>query len=226
MSTTFYTCADALPVFLHERNVFMRETAYNAYRRSSYVLANALVSFPPLLLLAGAFSAVTFPAVGLRGGAAGFGYYFAAALASFWAGSGFVTFLSGVVSHVMVGYTCVVALLAYFLLFSGFFIARDRIPRYWLWFHYLSLGGADIRGVAAGGAAGGAEGEGAGGDRGGAGVAIADDTCLTTGADVLRQQAVTQLGKWQALAVTVASGFFFRLLFYVALLLGSKNRRR
>ncbi|KAL1819299.1 hypothetical protein ACET3Z_014168 [Daucus carota] len=35
MSTTFYTCADALPVFLQERYIFMRETAYNAYRRSS-----------------------------------------------------------------------------------------------------------------------------------------------------------------------------------------------
>ncbi|KAG2323179.1 hypothetical protein Bca52824_016392 [Brassica carinata] len=42
MSTMFYTCADALPVFLQERYIFMRETAYNAYRRSSYVLSHAV----------------------------------------------------------------------------------------------------------------------------------------------------------------------------------------
>jgi len=39
----------------------------------------------------------------------------------------------------MLVYTVVVAILAYFLLFSGFFISRDQTPPYWLWFHYLSL---------------------------------------------------------------------------------------
>ncbi|KAH9326051.1 hypothetical protein KI387_006229, partial [Taxus chinensis] len=60
MSTTFYCCADALPIFLQERYIFMRETAYNAYRRSSYVLAHALVSIPSLTLLSLAFAVTTF----------------------------------------------------------------------------------------------------------------------------------------------------------------------
>ncbi|KAG5607751.1 hypothetical protein H5410_029243 [Solanum commersonii] len=139
MSTTFYTCADALPVFLQERYIFMRETAYNAYRRSSYCLSHAIVSLPALIFLSFAFAAITFWAVGLVGGFSGFLFYFAIILASFWAGNSFVTFLSGVVPSVMLGYTIVVAILAYFLLFSGFFINRDRIPPYWIWFHYLSL---------------------------------------------------------------------------------------
>lgn len=117
----------------------MRETAYNAYRRSSYVLAHAIISLPSLLVLSLAFAAVTFWPVGLAGGFSGFMFFFYVILASFWAGSSFVTFLSGVVSHVMLGFTVVVAILAYFVLFSGFFITRDRIPPYWIWFHYLSL---------------------------------------------------------------------------------------
>ncbi|CAM0949471.1 unnamed protein product [Alopecurus aequalis] len=48
MSTMFYVCADALPVFVQERHIYLRETAHNAYRRISYVLSNAFVSFPPL----------------------------------------------------------------------------------------------------------------------------------------------------------------------------------
>ncbi|MFQ6647826.1 hypothetical protein Gotur_021867 [Gossypium turneri] len=139
MSTTYYTCADALPVFLQERYIFMRETAYNAYRRLSYVISNALVALPGLIFLSFAFAMATFWAVGLDGGLSGFLFYFLIMFASFWSGSSFVTFLSGVVPHVMLGYTIVVAILAYFLLFSGFFINRDRIPGYWIWFHYLSL---------------------------------------------------------------------------------------
>ncbi|KAF2318644.1 hypothetical protein GH714_009527 [Hevea brasiliensis] len=130
MSTTFYTCADALPVFLQERYIFMRETAYNAYRRSSYVLSHALVSLPSLIFLSFSFAAITFWAVGLDGGFSGFFFFFLIIFASFWAGNSFVTFLSGVVPHVMLGYTIVVAILAYFLLFSGFFMNRDRIPPY------------------------------------------------------------------------------------------------
>ncbi|KAL6853624.1 hypothetical protein ACP4OV_019653 [Aristida adscensionis] len=248
MSTMFYTCADALPVFLQERYVFLRETAYGAYRRASYVLSNAIVSFPALVVLSLAFAFTTFFAVGLAGGASGFAFYTLAILASFWAGSGFVTFLSGVIPHVMIGYTVVVAVLAYFLLFSGFFINRDRIPDYWIWFHYLSLVKYPFEGVL--------QNEfGHGGEcfvRGtqmfdnspmaalpeamkvrvlasissALGVGIGADTCVVTGHGVLTQAAVTQLGKWECLLVTAAWGFLFRLFFYFSLVLGSKNKRR
>lgn len=248
MSTTFYTCADALPVFLQERYIFMRETAYNAYRRSSYVLSHSLVVLPSLIFLSFAFSATTFWAVGLDGGLSGFLFYFFMIFAAFWAGSSFVTFLSGVVPHVMLGYTIVVAILAYFLLFSGFFITRDRIPPYWIWFHYISLVKYPYEGVL--------QNEFENPTKCFVkGIQIFDNsplgqvpnamklnllksmsktlgmpinarTCLTTGADILQQQGITDLSKWNCLWVTVAWGFFFRILFYFCLLLGSKNKRR
>ncbi|KAF5737134.1 ABC-2 type transporter family protein [Tripterygium wilfordii] len=248
MSTTFYTCAEAIPVFLQERYIFMRETAYNAYRRSSYVLAHSIISVPSLILLSLAFAATTFWAVGLAGGLSGFCFFFFTMLASFWAGSSFVTFLSGVVSHVMLGYTVVVAILAYFVLFSGFFISRDRIPPYWLWFHYISLVKYPYEGVL----------QNEFDDptkcfvRGvqmfdntplgsvplslktkllnsmstALGMNISGNTCVTTGRDILQQQGITDISKWNCLWITVAWGFFFRFLFYFTLLLGSKNKRR
>lgn len=248
MSTTFYTCADALPVFLQERFIFMRETAYNAYRRSSYVFSSSLVAVPSIIILSMAFAIITFWSVGLDGGVHGFFFYFAIILASFWAGSSFVTFLSGVIPHVMIGYVIVVAILAYYLLFSGFFINRDRIPDYWIWFHYISLvkypyeavlhnefqdpNKCFVRGTQI---------------FDGSPLAIADEatkvrllhsmsetlgvplnagTCLTTGADLLEQQGVNDLSKWDCLWITIAWGFFFRILFYFCLVLGSKNKRR
>lgn len=248
MSTMFYTCSDSLPVFLNERYIFLRETAYNAYRRSSYVLSHTIVGFPSLIVLSFAFALTTFFAVGLAGGADGFFFFVAIVLASFWAGSGFATFLSGVVTNVMLGFPVVVSTLAYFLLFSGFFINRDRIPKYWLWFHYLSLvkypyeavmqnefsdptrcfvrgvqmfdntplaalpGVLKVRVLRAMSQS--------------LGVDIGTNTCITTGPDFLRQQAVTDLTKWDCLWITVAWGFLFRVLFYISLLLGSRNKRR
>ncbi|KAI6676410.1 hypothetical protein NL676_037206 [Syzygium grande] len=148
----------------------------------------------------------------------------------------------------MLGYTIVVAILAYFLLFSGFFINRDRIPPYWIWFHYLSLvkypyegvlqnefqdpAKCFVRGVQIFDST----------PLGTApesvklqllqtisntlGMEITASTCLTTGTDILQQQGVTDLSKWRCLWVTVAWGFLFRILFYFSLLLGSKNKRR
>ncbi|KAL8166801.1 hypothetical protein V2J09_008300 [Rumex salicifolius] len=248
MSTTFYTCADALPVFLQERYIFMRETAYNAYRRTSYVLSHAITSIPGLIFLSFAFSATTFFAVGLAGGFSGFLFYFLIILASFFAGNSFVSFLSGVVPQVMLGYTIVVAILAYFLLFSGFFINRDRIPNYWIWFHYLSLvkypyegvlrnefqdkATCFVRGIQIfdnsplGAVPTALKVKLLGSMSQSLGVAITPTTCLTTGDNILAQQGVTDLSKWACLWITVAWGFFFRFLFYLALLIGSKNKRR
>ncbi|XP_062181569.1 ABC transporter G family member 1-like [Phragmites australis] len=247
MSTMFYVCADALPVFVQERHIYLRETAHNAYRRISYVLANAVVAFPPLVLLSLAFVATTFWAVGLAGGGASFLFFVLIVLASFWAGSGFVTFLSAVVPHVMLGYTVVVAILAYFLLFSGFFINRDRIPHYWIWFHYLSLvkypyqavlqnefrdasrcfsrGVEMFDGTPVGRMPEAVKVKVLNAISATLGNNITANTCVTTGADVLAQQAVTDIGKWKCLLVTVAWGFFFRALFYIVLLVGNKNKR-
>ncbi|XP_027177216.1 ABC transporter G family member 6 [Coffea eugenioides] len=248
MSTTFYTCAEAIPVFLQQRHIFMRETAYNAYRRSSYVLSHSILSIPSILILSIAFAAITFWAVGLAGGISGFLLFFLFTVAAFWAASSFVTFLSGVIYNVMVGYTVVVAILAYFLLFSGFFISRDRIPPYWIWFHYASLVKYPYQGVL--------QNEFSDPTKCFVrGVQVFDasplrdvpdsmklkllksmsdtlhvnitrSTCLTTASDILHQTGVTDLGKWPSFWVTIAWGFFFRVLFYFALLIGSKNKRR
>ncbi|THG12206.1 ABC transporter G family member 6-like [Camellia sinensis] len=247
MSTTYYTCADALPVFLQERYIFMRETAHNSYRRSSYVVSRSLTAIPALIFLSVVFAAITFWSVGLSGGVSGFLFYFLVILGSFWAGSSFVTFLSGVVPHVMLGYTISVAILAYFLLFSGFFINRDRIPPYWIWFHYMSLvkypyeavlqnefndpNECFVRGIQIfdntplGEVPVALKMKLLEGISSTLGMNISSTTCVTTGIDILQKQGITDLSMWNCLWITVAWGFFFRILFYFSLLLGSKNKR-
>ncbi|GLT71608.1 hypothetical protein SLA2020_436130 [Shorea laevis] len=83
MSTTFYTCSGAIPVFLQERYIFMRESAYNAYHRSSYVLAHSIISIPSLIVLSISFVAITSWMVGVAGCLHGFLFFFFTILASF-----------------------------------------------------------------------------------------------------------------------------------------------
>ncbi|KAG2285383.1 hypothetical protein Bca52824_044987 [Brassica carinata] len=126
MSTTFYTCAEAIPVFLQERYIFMRDRL----QRLPQILLRPLAVHnldPFAHLPRRVLRSHHFLRRRSRRRASGFLFFFLTILASFWAGSSFVTFLSGVVSNVMLGFTVVVAILAYFLLFSGFFISRDRI---------------------------------------------------------------------------------------------------
>lgn len=252
MSTTYYTCADALPVFLQERYIFMRETAHNAYRKSSYVLAHALIYIPFLAILSLAFSITIWWAVGLAGGGSGFGFFFLITWASFWAGNSFVTLLSAVMPNVMLGYTIVVALLAYFLLLSGFFISRDRIPKYWIWFHYLSiikypfeavlinefdragscfqrgseiLYGTPLAEVQDAALIDGMLGFLRGALANTSYARLNAGTCVLTGHDILVSREIIELSKWVNLGITFSFGVFFRTLFYIVLRMSGKNRR-
>ncbi|XP_078166005.1 ABC transporter G family member 6-like [Carex rostrata] len=248
MTTMFFLCADALPVFLQERFIYVRETSHNAYRKASYVISNAIVTFPPLVFLSLAFALITFFLVGLAGGGLAFLFFVLIILASFWAGSGFVSFLSAVVPQVIIGYTVVVAILSYFLLFSGFYVNRDRIPNYWIWFHYLSLVKYPYEAVLHNefGSSNACFSRGVqmfyGTPIGEMNTTVQEkvlavisqtlhlnlsaNTCMTTGSDILKEQAVTQLSKWNCLFVTVAWGFLWRFIFYITLLLGNTNKRK
>ncbi|KAG2307282.1 hypothetical protein Bca4012_083705 [Brassica carinata] len=245
--TTFYLCLDNVPVFIQERYIFLRETTRNAYRTSSYVVSHSLVSLPQLIAPSLVFSSITFWTVGLRGGLEGFVFYCLIIYASFWSGSSVVTFISGLVPHIMLSYMVTIAYVAYCLLLSGFYVVRDRIPSYWIWFHYISpikypyeavlINEFDdpsrcfVKGVQVfdGSLLGGVS------DMKkvelletlsrSLSTRITQSTCLRTGSDFLSQQGITQLSKWDCLWITLASGLFFRILFYFALLFGGKNKR-
>ncbi|KAF8100821.1 hypothetical protein N665_0216s0021 [Sinapis alba] len=245
--TTFYLCLDNVPVFIQERYIFLRETTRNAYRTSSYVISHSLVSLLQLIAPSLVFSSITFWTVGLRGGLEGFVFYCLIIYASFWSGSSVVTFISGLVPHIMLSYMVTIAYVAYCLLLSGFYVVRDRIPSYWIWFHYISpikypyeavlvnefddpsrcfVKGVQVfDGTILGGVSDMRKVELLETLSRSLSTRITQSTCLRTGSDFLSQQGITQFSKWDCLWITLASGLFFRILFYFALLFGSKNKR-
>ncbi|GKA67816.1 ABC transporter G family member 10-like protein [Tanacetum coccineum] len=70
-----YSSSEALPIFLQERRILMRETSIGAYRVSSYSLANTLVFIPFLLIVALLYAIPIYWLVGLRRDLDGFLYF-------------------------------------------------------------------------------------------------------------------------------------------------------
>jgi ABC-type multidrug transport system permease subunit len=247
LSTMFYICVIVLPAFLEERYIFYRETSHNAYRCSSFVISRVIADFPALIVYSVVFAGITYFPVGLDGDLHRFLYYTIITLTAFWSFSGFANLLSGILTELVSGFTVVLQAISFFVLFSGFYCNRDRIPVYWLWFHYISLMKYPYQGFM----------QNEFSDNStcySRGVQLFDntiieqypyevkasllpnistilhmnittDTCMMAGPDILQQNAVTDLSKWDEIWVQIAWGFLFRFLFYIALTVGGKSKR-
>ncbi|KAJ0434345.1 putative ABC-type molybdate transporter [Helianthus annuus] len=134
-----YSSSEALPIFLKERRIIMRETSIGAYRISSYTLANALVFILFLLIVALLYATPTYWLVGLRKDLDGFLYFSLVVWLVLLTSNSFVSCFSALVPNFMVGISLVAAVMGSFFLFSGYFISNNDIPKYWRFMHYLSL---------------------------------------------------------------------------------------
>lgn len=135
----YYTSLEALPIFLAEREIFQREYSRGAYRAASYVTAATIVNFPFMLILAFAYSIITYWLVGLPKIAEVFFFHVLTVFTVLITGNSFATMFSVLVPSPMVGQTAGSALFSVMFLFSGFFIKKSQIPDYWIYLYYLSL---------------------------------------------------------------------------------------
>lgn len=130
---------EVLPIFLEERAILKRETNRGAYRVSSYVLSSTLVFLPFLFLIALMYSGPVYFLVGLAPESGAFFFFLFTLWLVLVSANSFVSFFSALVSNFIMGNTWVTGIMGAFFLFSGYFIAKDYMPNYWLFLHYLSL---------------------------------------------------------------------------------------
>ncbi|CAM8979031.1 unnamed protein product [Rhodiola kirilowii] len=131
----FFSSNDAVPAFIQERFIFVRETSHNAYRASSYTIAGLITYLPFLALQSGVYAGIVWFPLRLRGS---FLYFFIVLYASLLSTNSFVVFVSSVVPNFILGYAAVIAFTALFFLFCGYFVTSNNIPPYWKWMHKLS----------------------------------------------------------------------------------------
>ncbi|KAG2619597.1 ABC transporter G family member 23-like [Panicum virgatum] len=217
LSFLLSSTVEALPILLHERRVLMREASRRAYRLSSYVVANALVFAPCLLAVALLFSGPLYWLAGLRAAPLGaFALFVLAVWLIVLMASSLVLFLSAVSPDFVLGNALICVCLGVFFLFSGYFIPRGSIPRYWAFMYYVSMYRYPLDLLLIneyGGSARGRCVEWVGGNAAMAGGGV----CLRTGADVLRDRGIDEVMKWANVGVMLGFFLLYRVMCWAVL---------
>ncbi|KAJ4833521.1 ATP-binding cassette sub- G member 5 [Turnera subulata] len=130
---------EALPIFLQEREILMKETSNGSYRVSSYALANGLVYLPFLLILALLFTIPLYWLVGLNPNFKAFMHFLLLIWLILYTANSVVVCFSALVPNFIVGNSVISGVMGSFFLFSGYFISKHGIPDYWIFMHYISL---------------------------------------------------------------------------------------
>ncbi|KAG8376954.1 hypothetical protein BUALT_Bualt09G0117800 [Buddleja alternifolia] len=139
LSFLLSSTVEALPIYLQERHVLMKEASRGAYRISSYLIANTIVFFPFLFIVAILFSVPLYWIVGLNPSASAFAFFTFMVWLIVLMASSLVLFLSVISPDFISGNSLISSVLGAFFLFSGYFIPKELIPKYWIFMYYVSL---------------------------------------------------------------------------------------
>ncbi|XP_052155070.1 ABC transporter G family member 23 [Oryza glaberrima] len=208
LSFLLSSTVEALPILLHERRVLMREASRRAYRLSSYVVANALVFAPCLLAVSLLFSAPVYFLAGLRATPLAFACFALAVWLIVLMASSLVLFLSAVSPDFVLGNSLICMSLGVFFLFSGYFIPRESIPRYWAFMYYVSMYRYPLDLLLI---------NEYGGSSSGRCVAWAGGVCLRTGGDVLRGRGIDEGMRWVNVGVMLGFFVLYRVMCWAVL---------
>lgn len=234
----FFSSNDAVPTFIQERFIFIRETSHNAYRASSYVVSSLIVYLPFFAIQGFTFAAITRYILRLHSNVL---YFWLILYASLITTNAYVMLVSAMVPSYITGYAVVIATTALFFLTCGFFLKSSQIPNYWKWLHYISaikypfeaLLINEFKGIQcyqgkSEDLSPGPLGEIKISELHNTSSAVArDPTCMLIGEDVLFTMDIHSIESiWADIGILLAWGVLYRLFFYVFLRFYSKNERK
>lgn len=200
---------EALPIFLQERQILMRETSRGAYRVSSYVISNTLVFLPFLLIVAILFAVPVYWLVGLSSTYNAFLFFLFIVWLIVLMANSLVVFLSALAPDFITGNSLIFTVLGAFFLFSGYFISKDNIPKYWIFMHYISLYKYPLDSLLINEYS-----------------SLSEkcfswypelNLCALTGQDILKQRGLQEGRRWMNVEIMVGFFIFYRILCYVIL---------
>jgi ABC-type multidrug transport system permease subunit len=124
---TFMVIA-AVPAFIDDVKIFIRERLNGAYSVSAFVLSNSAASLPFIFLLALISSICTYFLANLREGGAPFFRYVCTLFLSLAVAESLFMFIVGLVPNFLLALGAGASLLGVFMLNCGFFISAGDLP--------------------------------------------------------------------------------------------------
>ncbi|XP_020215777.1 ABC transporter G family member 18 [Cajanus cajan] len=228
----FFSSNDAVPSFIMERFIFIRETSHNAYRASSYVISSLIVYLPFFAVQGLTFAAITKLMLHLNSNLLMFWLILYASLITT---NAYVMLVSALVPSYITGYAVVIATTALFFLTCGFFLKQSQIPIYWRWLHYISAIKYPFEALLTNEFKNrdcytGNNRELSPGPLGDLKLSKFHNTSLPgnclLGEDVLSTMNITMENIWYDILILLAWGVLYRLCFYLVLRFYSKNERK
>lgn len=198
---------EALPIFLQEREILMKETASGSYRVSSYAIANGLVYLPFLLILAILFTVPLYWLVGLNCNFTAFLHFLLLIWLILYTANSVVVCFSALVPNFIVGNSVIAGVMGSFFLFSGYFISKHEIPEYWIFMHFISLFKYPFEGFLIN--------EFSRSDH--KCLEYMFGKCMVTGEDVLREEGYGEESRWRNVMAMVCFILVYRFISYVIL---------
>lgn len=198
---------EALPIFLQEREILMKETSCGSYRVSSYAIANGLVYLPFLLVLAVLFTLPLYWLVGLNPSFMAFFHFLLLIWLILYTANSVVVCFSALVPNFIVGNSVICGVMGSFFLFSGYFVTKSGMPKYWVFMHYISLFKYPFEGLLIN--------EFSGGE--GKCLEFMFGKCMVSGKDLLREQGYEGESIWKNVIIMVCFILVYRFVSYVIL---------
>ncbi|CAN8252347.1 unnamed protein product [Cochlearia groenlandica] len=208
LSFLLSSTVEALPIYLRERRVLMKESSRGSYRISSYMIANTIAFLPFLFVVSLLFSIPVYWIVGLNPSVQAFSFFILCIYLIILMASSLVLFLSAVSPDFISGNSLICTVLGAFFLFSGYFIPKEKIPKPWMFMYYVSLYRYPLESMlvneywsmrkecfSAG-----------------------EFGCLMTGEDVLKERGLDKDMKWINVGIMLAFFVFYRFLCWAILL--------
>ncbi|CAA2946671.1 ABC transporter G family member 29-like [Olea europaea subsp. europaea] len=129
--------SSVLPVIDVERTVFYRERAAGMYSALPYAMAQVVVEIPYVFLQTTYYSLVVYAMVSFQWTVAKFLWFFYITFFSFLYFTYYGMMMVSITPNHEVAAILASAFYGLFTLFSGFFIPRLRIPKWWIWYYWI-----------------------------------------------------------------------------------------
>lgn len=130
-------CSTVQPIVAIERTVFYRERAAGMYSAMPYALAQVVVEIPYVLAQTTYYTLPVYAMVSFQWTAAKFFWFYFISFFSFLYFTYYGMMTVSITPNHQVASILAAAFYALFNLFSGFFIPRPKIPKWWVWYYWI-----------------------------------------------------------------------------------------